>query len=141
MPRLTRRWTVVASIVSAAALPLAAGACNDDPASAVRLSVAGKRGEALARANTCAACHSANGDELTGPTWKGLYGAKITLKDGKRVTVDDAYIERSIREPNAQRRDDATGQMPTFDEDRITDAEIADIISYIKDLSSDSIAK
>ena len=38
------------------------------------------------------------------------------------------------RDPNAERRDDATGQMPTYDEDRISDEQLADLIAYIKDL-------
>ncbi|MFN8051992.1 MAG: cytochrome c [Acidimicrobiales bacterium] len=110
-------------------------ACTDDPATNVKLSAAGKQGEAVVKANACAACHSINGDALTGPTWKGLYGSKITLKGGGTVTADAAYIERSIREPNDQRRADANGVMPTFDESRITDAQIAEIVAYIKDVS------
>ena len=130
MPKLTAARILA---VVAVALPLAAVGCQDD-GPPVKLSAQGKLGATVARTNNCSACHSSNGDELTGPTWKGLYGKKITLSTGKRITVDDAYIERSVREPNAQREQDATGQMPTFDEDRISDEQLRQLIAYIKDL-------
>ena len=131
--RIRSRRLVPALIL--VAVPLSVGACTDD-APAVKLSAEGTKGKAIAARLSCANCHSANGDELTGPSWKGLYGARITLTGGKKITVDDAYLRRSVREPNAQRRSDATGQMPTFDEDRLTDAELAEVIAYIKDLSA-----
>ncbi|MDD4992490.1 MAG: cytochrome c oxidase subunit II [Paludibacter sp.] len=54
--------------------------------------------------NGCLACHSMNGTKLVGPTFKGLYGSKsnvLTNGAARQVTVDDAYIEKSIYEPNA----------------------------------------
>jgi mono/diheme cytochrome c family protein len=63
-------------------------------------------------------------------------GSKVTLKDGSVTTVDTDYLIRAVREPNAQRRDDATGQMPTFDEDRLSDEQLAQVVAYITDLSA-----
>jgi cytochrome c oxidase subunit 2 len=138
-PPLSRRSVrrpLLLVLTLTAGLTATAAACSDD-APDVKLSAAGAKGKAVAAQFNCASCHSTNGDELTGPTWKDLYGASVTLKGGEKVTVDDAYIERAIREPNAERRDDATGQMPTFDEDRLSDDQLAEIVAYLKDLSAD----
>lgn len=117
------------------AVPLTAAACEDDSGPAVKLSAEGTKGKTVAAKFQCQNCHSVDGDELTGPTWKGLFGSTVTLKDGSKVKVDADYLVRAVREPNAQRRDDATGQMPTFDESRISDAELDQIVAYIEDLS------
>lgn len=109
-------------------------ACTGD-APEVTLSARGKLGRAVAQANNCLSCHSTDGPELTGPTWKDLYGSTVDLKGGGTAVVDEAYIRRALREPNAERREDATGQMPMFDADRINDAELDDLIAYLEDLA------
>lgn len=52
----------------------------------------------------CASCHSLDGslDGFSGPTWQGIYGREEELVTGEIVIVDDAYIESSIYDPNAQ---------------------------------------
>lgn len=50
----------------------------------------------------CTACHSLDGTPMTGPTFKGLYGSKRILSDGKTVTADEAYLTESIDNPNAK---------------------------------------
>lgn len=50
----------------------------------------------------CTACHSTDGSEMTGPTFKGLYGSKRTLANGSSVTADDAYLRESIEHPEAK---------------------------------------
>lgn len=132
--RLARSVRSVVAVAAVAAVPLSLSACTDDEP-AVDLSAAGTRGKVVADRFNCQSCHSTNGDELTGPTWKGLFGESITLTGGEQVTIDAAYIARAIREPNVERRDDATGQMPTFDEERIDDDDLADLVAYIEDLS------
>ena len=76
------------------ALPLAAAACggSDAPAGS---------GEKLYRQYSCASCHSLDGDDGTGPTFKGLAGSKVTLAGGKQVTADAAYLEKAITDPDA----------------------------------------
>ena len=60
------------------------------------------RGEVLYRADGCAACHSLNGTAGAGTSFKGLSGSRVTLSTGQTVTADDAYIERSIADPDAE---------------------------------------
>jgi len=52
----------------------------------------------------CFACHSVDGSKLVGPTFKGIYGHKVTVVSAgneREVTVDDEYIKKSIYDPNA----------------------------------------
>ena len=46
----------------------------------------------------CTGCHSADGSELAGPSFKGLWGSERVL-GGERVVVDDAYIRAVLQEP------------------------------------------
>jgi len=89
------------------------------------------RGQLLAAANGCQACHSLDGSELIGPTWRGLFGRTETLSDGSTVTVDEAYITESIREPQTKL---VQGFPPTMPAYTFTDEEVADMIAYIKTL-------
>ena len=61
----------------------------------------GGSGEDLYRQYACASCHSLDGSDGTGPTFKGLAGSTVKLKDGKTVTADKAYLERAITDPDA----------------------------------------
>ena len=57
---------------------------------------------------------------------------QVKLSDGSTVTANDAYIKESIQNPSAQIVAGFEGvQMPKFD---LTDAQISDIIAYIKTL-------
>jgi len=60
------------------------------------------RGKALYTSGGCSACHSLSGAPGAGPSFKGLAGGTSTLSTGETVTVDDAYLERSITDPDAQ---------------------------------------
>jgi mono/diheme cytochrome c family protein len=60
------------------------------------------RGKSLYTADGCSACHSLTGVPGAGPSFKGLAGGTSTLTTGERVTADDAYLESSITDPDAQ---------------------------------------
>ena len=60
------------------------------------------RGKTLYTADNCAGCHSLSGAAGAGPSFKGLAGGTTTLDSGQSVTADDAYLERSISNPEAQ---------------------------------------
>ena len=85
------------AVAALCALPLAAAACgggSDDGG-------AGGSGEELYRQYACASCHSLDGSEGTGPTFKGLAGSTVTLDGGKQVKADAAYLEKAITDPDA----------------------------------------
>ena len=92
---------VTRRLVAAAlcALPLAAAACGGGSGSGSAAS--DSPGEKLYRQYSCASCHSLNGDEGTGPTFKGLAGSTVTLAGGKQVQATPAYLERAITDPDA----------------------------------------
>ena len=131
--RPTLRTGILALAVGGVALVVAAG-CSGDRDVPLKLSAAGRRGATLATENGCASCHSIDGSVLVGPTWKGLWGSKVPLKGGGSVTADLAYITRSVRDPNAERRDTAAGVMPQYGRDRLSDADLAAIVAYLKEL-------
>ena len=60
------------------------------------------RGKALYTSDGCSACHSLSGAAGAGPTFKGLAGGTTTLTTGQSVAADDAYLQRSIADPDAQ---------------------------------------
>jgi mono/diheme cytochrome c family protein len=60
------------------------------------------RGKSLYGADGCSACHSLTGAPGAGPSFKGVAGSEIALTSGQTVTADDAYLERSITDPDAQ---------------------------------------
>jgi mono/diheme cytochrome c family protein len=60
------------------------------------------RGKTLYTADSCSGCHSLSGATGAGPSFQGLAGGTTTLSNGQTVTADDAYLERSITDPDAQ---------------------------------------
>lgn len=101
----------------------------------VILGDATERGAALAQANGCLACHSVDGKEGVGPTWKGLFGATVTLADGATVTVDEDYLEESIVDPNAKIVEGFQPDvMPKNFGTLLTGEQIHDILAFITSL-------
>lgn len=74
-------------------------------------------GRQLAQTLGCLACHSFDGSAAVGPGWQGLLGRTEVLADGSEVVVDEAYLRRSILEPNAQIVSGYSPMMPAYDLD------------------------
>lgn len=91
------------------------------------------RGRELAEKLGCLGCHSTDGTTKDGPTWKGLYGSRVPLADGRTVAADDAYLVESMREPGAKVVKGFPNFMPSF-KGTVPDRDAADIVSYIKTL-------
>ncbi len=90
------------------------------------------RGQQLAQNQGCTACHSMDGSESLGPTWKNLYGKTESLADGSTVVVDDAYIKESILQPKAKM---VEGYPPVMVAYELDDDNVAALIALIKSLS------
>jgi cytochrome c oxidase subunit 2 len=125
--RAASTWLIVALVIGVTAC----GDSSDGPD--VALSEAGASGQNIATSNGCATCHGSDGQGGVGPTWVGLYGSEKELEDGTTVTADDAYLTRAIADPGAEIVKGATVVMPG---NGLSDAEIADVIAYIRDLST-----
>jgi cytochrome c oxidase subunit II len=81
--------------------------------------------------NECITCHSLNGVDDIGPSFKGLYGRQRKMSDGSVVVADDAYLRQSITHPDAKVVAGFDDVMP---EPTLTDEEVNKIIAYLKTL-------
>ncbi len=90
-----------------------------------------ERGEKLYSAKACIGCHTLDGSNLVGPTFKGSYGSKRELQDGSSVTVDDAYITESILQPMTKVAKGFAPAMPPY-EGQLSESEVKDLIEFIK---------
>jgi len=87
---------------------------------------------ALLETNGCLSCHSSDGSEAIGPTFKGISQRQVTLmRDGEEVTVevDAAYLRRALLEPNAELVKGYPGIMPAAD--YLSDEEIDAIVQHL----------
>lgn len=98
------------------------------------LSELGRLGQSTSNSNGCASCHGANGQGGVGPSWIDLAGSERELTDGTTVIADDEYLLRAILEPAAEEVVGYTIKMPV---NELSDAEAANVVTYIKELSGD----
>jgi len=92
-----------------------------------------ERGERLVTRNACDTCHSADGTQLQGPSFQGLWMSEREMEDGEVVTADENYIRESILEPNARITAGYQPVMPSY-AGSLSDRQIDAIIEYIKTL-------
>ena len=85
----------------------------------------------------CVACHSIDGADGVGPTWKGLFGKEREFTDGTKLIADENYIKNSILYPvNPPQGKIVKGYGPVMPSYKglLDDSEITAIIEYIKTL-------
>jgi len=113
------------------------GAAGGDTA-ATKENVAAVAGKNILQATGCIACHSLDGTERVGPSFKGLWQKKeVVITDGqeREITADSAYIHRSVYEPDADIvKGYNEGQMVTY-RDQLNDEQVDKIIEYLKTIS------
>jgi cytochrome c oxidase subunit II len=78
----------------------------------------------------CQACHTDTNTDLA-PTLSGIWGTDVSLDDGRTVTVDEAYVRRSIVDPGADIVAGYDARMPTFG---LSDSEIDRLVDYVRSL-------
>jgi cytochrome c oxidase subunit 2 len=91
---------------------------------------------ATLRTKSCLTCHSLDGRVMVGPTFKGLYGLRQTVADAaggnaREITVDDAYLAKSIQDPMA---DIVRGYPPAMPASPLTEVELKQVIELLKGL-------
>lgn len=96
---------------------------------------AGERGRDLVLRSGCVACHTADGSRGTGPTWQGLAGSTVALRDGRQLVADAAYLTRSITEPKVDIVDGYGPMLPEYP--HFSAQDVADIVAYLQELPAD----
>ena len=81
----------------------------------------------------CVACHSIDGADGVGPTWKGLFGKNRIFADGTSILADENYIKESILYPGEKIVEGYGPVMPSY-KGLLEDSDITAIIEYIKSL-------
>jgi cytochrome c2 len=95
----------VSPSASAAASPTPSPSASASPSpSSATGAAAGDaaKGQSLFASLGCSNCHSISGQTGAGPSLKGVAGSTVQLTTGQSVTADDAYLLRSIEQPDAQ---------------------------------------
>ena len=69
-----------------------------------------------------------------GPSLNGVFGHQVTLANGQKLTVDEAYIRESILTPTAKMVAGFPPLMPTF-QGVVSEEQIAQLTAYIKSLA------
>ena len=128
------------STVAVVLIVLFASACGSSSHSTtprVPLSPLAARGAGLVQVEPCLVCHTTNGSKAAAPTFLGLAGSKVKLSDGTTVVADDAYLNRSILDPDAQTvAGFRKGLMRTLIKpDSITTIQAAAIVAYLHTLA------
>ena len=57
-------------------------------------------GDQLYTMHACHTCHSLDGSQMIGPSFKGVYGKQVEFTDGTFAIIDDQYLIESILEPS-----------------------------------------
>jgi cytochrome c oxidase subunit 2 len=92
----------------------------------------GQEAMKLLESKGCLGCHTLDGTAKVGPTFKRLFGSRVTVTtNGKDRTlnVNAAYLERSIKQPQA---DLVKGYMPVMPTLPMTENEIKTIVDYLQ---------
>ena len=93
-------------------------------------------GELVRAQQGCNACHTVDGVDGTGPSWKDVWGKTRNFADGGSAVMDINYIRESIIDPKLHIVEGFPDQMVSY-AGRLTDREIRGISAYIRSLSSD----
>jgi len=100
-----------------------------------RVEAKGKeKGAELLQTKGCLGCHTTDGTPKVGPTFKGLYGSKVTVLTGgkERVTAaDKEYLKRSVLEPAA---DIVKGYQNIMPKLPMTEEDLDEIVDYMETL-------
>jgi cytochrome c oxidase subunit 2 len=83
----------------------------------------------------CFQCHSVDGQPSVGPSWARLYRSRVALTGGRSVVADEAYLTRSMMEPQADVVEGYRPVMPTY-RGVLEQPEVAALVEFIEALGS-----
>jgi len=117
-----------------------AAAQDSEPTASEEIDIRGnlvEQGRRIAAMQGCFKCHTVDGTQHIGPTWLDLYNRKVRLEDGRTIVADEAYLTRSMMEPNFEVVAGYKPVMPTF-QGKLSAPEAAAIVEFIKTLRTDA---
>lgn len=91
-------------------------------------------GKELLEKHGCLGCHSLDGTPKAGPSLKGIWGRGITVvTDGRErtITADEAYLRRSLLEPNADLVKGFPAVMPPY-AGTLSEADVSAILNFLR---------
>jgi cytochrome c oxidase subunit 2 len=91
------------------------------------------RGRQLMESEGCLSCHSTDGSEIAGPSFKGIFGHKVMLQDGTEITADEAYLTEAIRDPEKTMVKGYDPIMPPYS--HLSDEDVEAMIDTMRSLS------
>jgi cytochrome c oxidase subunit 2 len=131
------RAAVVALAPSEYAAWLDRSTATDDDAVDGAIGAAGgdlaEAGRRVAVRRACFACHTVDGQRHIGPTWRGLFGSRVTLADGRTIVADESYLTRSMMDPQSEIVASFNPVMPTY-LGVLEAPEAAALVEYIRTL-------
>jgi len=93
-----------------------------------------KLGEKLYKQRGCQSCHSLDGTDKVGPTWKGLYGTtEHEFENGSTVTVDENYLRKSILKSQVRIVKGYQNVMPSYS--GLSERQVSALVEFIKQQS------
>jgi cytochrome c oxidase subunit 2 len=92
-----------------------------------------ERGRRVASDRGCFNCHTLDGQPHIGPSWASLYMSQVALADGRSVVADDAYLTRSMMEPQAEIVAGYKAVMPTY-RGVLPEPEVAALVEFIRSI-------
>ena len=90
-------------------------------------------GAKLAKEKGCLSCHSLDGSKGIGPTFKGLYNSRVTVRQNDKIfttTADDTYLKEMIRRPGEKVVEGFQPIMPTYPD--LSDEDVTALIKFIE---------
>ena len=93
-----------------------------------------QNGERLFASMGCNSCHNGTA-AARGPSLAGVYGSKLTLTDGRQISVDDAYLRNAILNPSEHVTAGFAPIMPTY-QGQISEDGLIDLVEFIKNMQS-----
>ena len=88
-------------------------------------------GEALYRSKACVTCHTTDGTQRIGPSFKGVFGHRVQFGDGSSAVADENYLRESMMNPGAKIVFGFGNIMPSY-QGTLKDKEVTALIEYLK---------
>lgn len=128
------------SLVAAAGALLLAVVSSACAGGGVELTGPAAEGREAAERLACISCHSVDGSDKVGPTWRDLFGSEVELASGETVIADEAYLRSSISDPDEQIVEGfrAGVMSATIKPGSVSHADIEALIAYMKTLADES---